>query len=574
MRRLVAALSLLLTAAMVLTGCVDIPESSSPQPIHAFDRKRPTNVVPSPRPDDDPETMARNFVKAMSDPTGGHRAARKFLTPQASQGWDDQGDMTVMRNVEITIDERTENAVRLRITGERTGELTSSGALRSAAGSIVLAVSLARIDGAWRINGDVPSGTVTDASQFLTAYRQVDLFYPDRTMTRLVADPRWLFGAEPDPSAVVNRLLAGPDSMLEGAVADGTVRGVSLLGPVTTTGNSIVVPLGDVSDADAKSRTALAAQIIWTLDDAGISGTYRIMADGAALVAGRSEGWRSADVSSFEPEPKRDQAPLHLVRDGVLTRLTGNRAVPVGGDFGGMRDITAAGISSDLSQAAVVVQRDGRSALMVGPYDGRAVEAADGATMTKPSYGAATDTGYVAVDGRPYQWIYDPATGSARSGPLDASAVTAIAPGPITAMQVSPDGVRVALIVGGRVLMAVISVNDRGVPSLTGVYELTPDLVGEAVGVAWSTAEILYITRRGEDTPVWRASIAGTQSYGLVSGNLKPPVVDIAASGTTVYVGDNRGVQQIGTGQVRPDQYWTAVGPEAGHGTVPVVPGR
>lgn len=574
MRRLTTLLALILAGAMVLTGCVDIPQSSAPQPIQAFDRKRPTNVVPAPKQSDDPETVARNFVKAMSDPTAGHRSARKFLTPAASQSWDDQGEMTVMRNVEVTIDERTENAVRLRITGDKTGVLSAEGTLRPEAGSLVIAVSLSRVQGAWRVSGDVPAGTVTDASQFLTAYRQVDLFFPDRTMTGLVADPRWLFGAEAEPTDVVNRLLGGPATMLDGAVAVGAARGVNLLSPVAVSNDVVTVSLGNVTDTDAKSRTVLAAQIVWTLDYAGISGTYRITADGAALVSGRDEGWRAADVNSFEPEPARRNQPLHLVRDGALTRLTGNRAVAVRGDFGSMRDIAAAAISADLSQAAAVVDRDGRRTLLVGPYDGRAVEAAGGTTMTTPSYGAATDTGYVAVDGRPYQWVYDPSTGSARSGPLDASAVAAVAPGPITDMRVSPDGVRVALIVGGRVLLAVISVNDRGVPSLTGVDPLSPDLVGEAVGVAWSTAKTLYIARRGEDTPVWRASIAGTQSYELVSGNLKPPVIEIAASGTTVYVSDNRGVQQIGTGQVRPDQYWTAVGPDAGHGAVPVVPGR
>ena len=574
MKRLARLLAVLLTGAMVLTGCVDIPESSSPQPIQAFDRKRPTNVVPAPKRSDNPETVARNFVKAMSDPAAGHRSARKFMTPEASQGWDDQGEMTVIRNVDVTIDERTENAVRLRITGDKTGVLSAEGSLHPEAGSVVIAVSLSKVRGAWRVSGDVPAGTFTDASQFLTAYRQVDLFFPDRTMTRLVADPRWLFGAEAEPSAVVNRLLGGPTAVLDGAVASGAARGVNLVGPVTTANDVLTVPLGNVTDTDAKSRTVLAAQIVWTLDYAGISGTYRITADGAALVSGRDEGWRSADVSSFEPAPSHKDQPLHLVRNGALTRMTGGRAVAVRGDFGTMRDISAAAISADLSQAAAVVDRGGRRTLMVGPYNGRAVEAADGATMTTPSYGAATDTGYVAVDGRPYQWIYDANTGSARSGPLDASAVAAVAPGPITDLQVSPDGVRVALIVGGRVLMAVISVNDRGVPSLTGVYEPAPDLVGEAVGVAWSTTKSLYIARRGEDTPVWRASIAGTQSYELVSGNLKPPVVHIAATGTTVYVSDNRGVQQIGTGQVRPDQYWTAVGPDAGHGAMPVVPGR
>lgn len=573
MRRLVTLLALLMGGVLVLSGCVDIPDSSSPQPIEAFDRQRPTNLVPSPRKGDDPEAVARSFLKAMSDPSAGHRAARKFLTASASEGWDDHGDMTVIRNVSITIDERTDNAVRLRVTGDKTGVLSSSGTLRPETGELMVALSLAKVKGAWRISGDVPSGSITDSAQFLTAYRQVDLFFPDRTMTRLVADPRWLFGTEPDPSALINRLLGGPTTVLAGAVAQGAGRGATLLGPVTVAGDLVTVPLGNVADSDAKSRTILAAQIIWTLDDAGISGTYRITADGAPLVADRDEGWRSADVSAFEPDPKEPVDPVHLIRDGALTRLTAGRAVPVAGELGASRNIISAGISADMTQAAAVIDRDGRRTLMVGPYGGTPIEAAAGREMTTPSFGPDVDSGYLAVDGKPVRWVYADG-GSVRSAPVDASAVTAAAPGPITDLQVSPDGVRVALVVGGRVLMAALSVNDRGVPSLTGVYPLAPDLAGEVVDVAWSTAKTLFIARAGDDVPVWRTSIAGTQPVEIVSGNLKPPVVELAASGTQVYAADNRGVQQIGTGTARPDQYWTALSQDAGIGTVAVVPGR
>ncbi|MGB3698062.1 MAG: LpqB family beta-propeller domain-containing protein [Gordonia sp. (in: high G+C Gram-positive bacteria)] len=574
MKRVTVLVAWLLSAALVLTGCVDIPVSSPPQPLQAFDRKRPTNIVPAPRRGDDPETVARNLLKAMSDPTAGHRSARKFLTAGASQRWDDQGDLTIVRDVGVVIDERTETAVRLRVSATKTGVLSPDGSLRPAAGPEIIALSLTRENGSWRINGDMHPGAVTDTSQFLTAYRQADLFFPDRTLTRLIADPRWFFGAEPDASVLVNRLLGGPSSGLEGAVALGAARGATLTGPATTSGDTVSIPLGNVGDADQRHRTMLAAQIVWTLDYAGISGTYRITADGAPLVAGREAGWRPADVSAVEPDSApRSADSVHLVRDGALTRLTGNRAVPVGGELGAGHDVESAAVSADLTRVAAVVVRDGQRTLMVGPYGGTPVAAVTGTSMTEPTFGTDADSGYVVVDGRPMQWVYDQASGTARSIPVDASAVAAVAPGPITDLRVSPDGVRVALVVGGRTMLAVISVNDVGAGSLTGVYPLTPGADGAAVGVAWATAKTLYVARLAVDVPVWKTSIVGTQPIELVSGNLKPPVVDIAASPTAVYVSDSRGVQQLGTAQVRPDQYWTAVGPDAGPGTVPVIPG-
>lgn len=572
--RLAGLLALLLSAAMVLTGCVDIPESSQPQPIQAFDRKRPTNIVPSPRKSDDPETVARNFLKAMADPVAGHRSARKFLTPGASQRWDDQGDLTIIQDVGVTIDERTATAVRLRVIGTKTGVLTPGGTLRPETGSETIALSLVRTDGAWRVNGDVPAGAITDSSQFLIAYRQADIYFPDRTVSRLVADPQWLYGTEPSASALVNRILAGPSPDLDGAVSQGAARGVTLIGPVTTTGDTVSVPLGNVADTDPKNRTALAAQIVWTLDYAGISGTYKITADGAPLVPGRDDGWRPADVSALEPEvEKRTADPVHLIHDGALTRLTGNRAVPVKGELGASRDIVAAAISADMTKSAAVVKRNERNVLLVGPYGGQQTEAATGAVISTPSFGADSNTGYMLVDGKPYQWIYDPATMSARSGPIDFAAIGAVQPGPITAMKVSPDGARVVLVVGGRTVMAVLAVNDVGVSSLAGVYRLTPDAEGTAVDVTWSTSKNLYIARTANDVPVWRTSIVGTPPVAMVSGNLKPPVLDITASPSTVYVTDTRGVQQLGTGEIRPDQYWTVLGPDAGPGSIPVIPG-
>ncbi|WP_035718504.1 LpqB family beta-propeller domain-containing protein [Gordonia shandongensis] len=575
-RRLIALLAALLAASVVLTGCVSIPDSSSPQPIQAYDRQRPTNIVPAPRKDDDPESVARNFVKAMSDPGDGHRAARRFLDPQAGRTWDDSGDLTVIRDVGVVIDERTENAVRLRVTGSKIGVLTPEGSLRQEDGDTVFALTLARRNGGqWRINGDVPHGTVTDSSQFLTAYRQVDLYYPDRTMTRLVADPRWFFGPDPDPSLIVGRLLAGPTPALSGAAGQGADRGSTLTSPVSVSGDDVSIALGNVADTDMRDRTVLAAQIAWTLDDAGVAGTYMITADGAPLVADHEDGWRTADVRSFDPDPDVDNAPtVHLVRDGALVRLAGGQAVPVPGEFGTSRDVRDAAISDDLSTMAVVVAREGRQVLSVGPYGGTTVEAVSGREVSRPSIGPDRMTGYALVDGKPVKWYFDPASGSARSVTLDVGAVAESAPGPITDLRVSPDGVRVALVVGGRLLVAVAVTNDRGVPALTGVENIAPTIDTPVIGAAWATAKTLYLAREGDESPVWRASITGTAPTELVSGNLKAPIRAIAASRRSVYVGDNRGVQQLGTVQARPDQYWTPVSRDAGAGSIPVIPER
>ena len=562
---------LLVVATAVSTGCVAVPDSSSPQPIEVFDRKDPLNAVPVPRRSDDPETLARNVLKAMADPSSGHRAARKFLTTAASGRWDDQGDTTVVDNVGVVVDERTEDAVRLRITADKVGTLTPTGQLLPATGPMVVPLSLTRLRGAWRIAGDLPRGAITDRAQFLTAYRQVDLYFPDRTMSRLVTDPRWMFGPSPVATDVVGMLLRGPASDLDGAVGTGADKGATLSGPVVVDGDTVTVDLENVTDDDTRNRTVLAAQLIWTLNGAGITGTYVLNADGAPLVPGHDGGWRTADVQSFDADPDSGPPPLHLVYEGALVRSTAGHAIPIPGPLGTTREVRAAAVTVDMSRAAAVLARRSREVLVEGPYGAPPVEVAAGREVTSPSYGAEPSEGYAIVDGRPIQWSLD-AQGTAGTIDLDVTEVTQKAPGPITAMSVSPDGVRVALVVAGRPVLAVVSINERGIPSLTGVRPAAIDIDTDVDDIAWSGPSVLYAVRAGTESPVMRIALAGGPSVGLVAGNLKPPLSSVAASEETVYVGDTQGVQQLGIGAGRPDQYWTGVSPDMDSGTVPVVP--
>nr|WP_183373222.1 LpqB family beta-propeller domain-containing protein [Gordonia humi] len=562
---------LLVIAAAVLAGCVSVPDSSAPQPIGTFSRKDPAGAVPVPRRSDDPETLSRNFLKAMADPSSGHRAARKFLTSTASGRWDDQGGTTIVDNVGVVIDERTESAVRLRITADKVGVLSDAGQLLPADGQMVMPVSLTRVRGSWRVSGDLPRGAVTDRGQFLIAYRQVNLYFPDRTMTRLVTDPRWLFGASTDPTDAVSLLLRGPSPDLAGAIGSGADRGASLSGQVTVDGDSVIVNLDNVSDDDTRNRTVLAAQLIWTLDSADVTGTYVLNADDAPLVPGHNGGWRTADVASFEPDSEHGPLPLHLVYKGALVRSTAGHTIPVPGELGATRDVRAAAVTVDSRRAAAVLARGPRPTLVEGPYGGEPTEIASGTTITSPSYGADQSTGYAIIDGRPIQWSYN-AQGAPSIVDLDVSAVRAAVPGPITALRVAPDGVRVALVVAGRPMLAALTTNERGVPSLTGVRPAALDIDTAVQDIAWSGSTVMYAVRSGDDSPVMRIALAGGPAVGLVAGNLKPPLTAVGAGEDTVYVADTQGVQQLGTGSGRPDQYWTAVTAEPVPDTIPVVP--
>ncbi|MFT3661379.1 MAG: LpqB family beta-propeller domain-containing protein [Gordonia sp. (in: high G+C Gram-positive bacteria)] len=570
-RRRRGVLAVLLVACLALTGCVAIPDSSSPQPVEEFRRTVATNLVPTPGRSDDPETLVRNFIKAMADPADGHRAARKFLTRGGSDRWDDQGEKTVLNELRVVVDERNESAVRLRVIGDRIGVLSSIGRLLPATGKMILPLILTRSGDRWRIAGDVPPGTITDATQFDATFRAAQVYFPDRTQTRLAGDPRWLFGAAVDPTELVSHLLAGPAPSLAGAVETAAGKDLELRGPVVHEDDTITVNLGGLGEADTRARTVLAAQLIWTLDEAGLRGTYMINVDGGALIPERADGWRTADVQAFDPEPESGEVSLHVVRHALL-RVAPSGTTPVGGPLGTADDLVSAAISADQARVAAVAERGGRRVLLQGLYGGEVSEVIGGAEIHTPSFGARTDVGYALVDGRPIQWTVDPGR-AGESRPrvvsLDISRVAAVEPGRITAFKVSPDGVRAALIVGGSVLFAALSTNDRGVPALTGVYVAAPDVGAPAVSIAWGGVATVYLARNDDDAPIMRVPVSGLPATALVSGNLKPPVRALAATRSKVYVGDSRTVMELGTASGSPDQYWTEVGRVA-WGSVPV----
>ncbi|MFW0784093.1 MtrAB system accessory lipoprotein LpqB [Gordonia sp. CPCC 206044] len=570
--------AVLLVVALLAAACGSIPDSSSPQPITSFARQAPTNAVPVPQPDMDPESLVRAFLKATADPDAGHGAARRFLTSASSEQWDDRGDMLVVDEINVFVDQRSEDAVRLRLIGDNVGTLKSDGQLLPATGRVETTLSLVRVGDEWRIDGPLPNGTMIDRSQFDAAYRAVTLYFTDRNRQRLVPDPRWLYsGQATEPTILLNHMIGGPASDLDGSVDSGFPNGAALHGPVSPlAGGGVRIELTGIGSVSVRDRTTIAAQIIWTLDAADIGGPYVINADGAPLIEERSSGWQTADVKSFDPNaaPTTDVG-LNVIKDGALLKVTDSGTVPVEGPLGSGRDVRSAAISADGSRAAAVLARRGagpRFDLTIGPYGSIAGSVMSGVSITRPSFGADADSVWAVVDGKPVQWAHDEAAGADRLTTVDASSIGTVAGGPISELQVSPDGVRVALIVGGQVVLAVVTTNAEGGVALSSPRVAAYNIGNRALSLDWASPTTLMVARDAVESPVVQLSINGTPAVGLLSGNLSPPVRAVVANQSTVYVGDTRGVLRLGSNNGQPDQYWTEVEPAMTPGTIPILP--
>ncbi|MAU84376.1 MAG: hypothetical protein CME34_21435 [Gordonia sp.] len=574
--RAVSTLAMMLALLCGLSACGSIPSSSSPQPITAFERQGPTNAVPVPQADMDPESLVRAFLKATADPDSGHEAARKFLTTTSSEQWDDRGDMLIIDEINIFVDQRSEDAVRLRLIGDNVGTLKTDGELLPATGRVETTLSLARVGDQWRIDGPLPNGTMLDRNQFETAYRGATLYFTNRSLEHLVADPRWFYsGKDTEATELLTRLIAGPAADLADAVDSGFPNGAALRGPVTALNDGGVrVELTGIGSSSTRDRTALAAQIIWTLDAADIGGPYVINADGGPLIPERAPGWQTTDVRSFDPTavPATDVG-LNIIRSGALLKVTDSGTVPVDGPLGSGTAVRSAVISADgETDAAVLARAERRFDLVVGPYGANPAVVTSGVSITRPSFGQDANAVWAVVDGQPVQWMRDESGDSERLIPVNADAIATVARGAITELQVAPDGVRVALIVGGQVVFAVVSTNADGGLSLTSPRIAAYNIGNRAVSLDWASPTTLMVARDTVESPVAQLSINGTPAVGLLSGNLSPPVRAVVADQSTVYVGDTLGVLRLGSSNGQPDQYWTEVEPAMAPDVIPVLP--
>ena len=84
-RLLTILVSLLCATGVVATGCATLPSSSSPQVIDTFAPASPDLSVPTPVPDQEPDLLVRDFIKASALADQRHAAARQFLTPEAAE---------------------------------------------------------------------------------------------------------------------------------------------------------------------------------------------------------------------------------------------------------------------------------------------------------------------------------------------------------------------------------------------------------------------------------------------------------------------------------------------------------
>ncbi len=575
--------------ALVVSGCATLPDSSSPQAIGTIDPTPPTTEVATPVPGREPDLLLRDFLQASTEPANRHVAARQFLTADMSARWDDAASATIVDKVDVRAESRKSDRASYVVGSNIVGYLDPGGVYRAADGDFEAKFTLVRSDGEWRI-AEMPDGVIMDRPRFLNSYERRSLYFVDPSGETVVPDPRWITGnPEQTAAQLIGLLVEGPKASLAAAVRN-LLEGVTVVGAVTKadgrTGQvgiglgGIRVDFQGIGAMSKEDRELLAAQVVWTLANADISGPYVLLADHQPLDERFPNGWTTADVASMNPLATSSATiGLHALLRGGLVGVAETGVTPVPGFFGAAGNLQSIALSHDGELVAAVAETGGvapqpAAQLVVGAYGADVAEpAVDGQSITRPTWSPDETSVWAAVNGMAVvRAVREPGTGRVTVVGVEAGALRAVG-GRITELRLSRDGVRAALIIDGRVYVATGVLTPTGECSLTNPREIGFGLGGPALSLDWSSPDTVVVSRAASDMPVVQIAVDGSRIDALPSRNLTPPVIAVEASTTAEFVADSRAVFQLNNRDPADDRYWREVPGLAGLTAIPVLPG-
>ncbi|SDC05190.1 Sporulation and spore germination [Geodermatophilus telluris] len=548
MRRLLPVLG----ALALLAGCSTVPTSSAPVQITEAPA-RPAGEVgiepAEPPPGGTPEEIVRGFVDAAASTVTGYPVARRHLAPEAADSWSGEGAITLVGPDYATV---TTDAGGVVMTGDLVGTVDSRGVFTGSAGeAYTREFTLVEVDGEWRITNP-PDGLLMLVPDFERLYDERAAYFLDPTEQRVVPDPRYLLTGDAQPTALVQRLVEGPSPALAAGVGN-PLQDRTLTRAATVSGSTVSVDLAGLTDLGAAELAQLCAQLVWTLDQVDGVTSVEVSSNGEPLTAqGIPAVQRTDDWAAFDPEAAPADADGHYLDAGRLMTDDGQPAPGPAGE--GAYGLTAAAVSADPRTSALTEMvgtsvSEGTATLLAGAYGGELAPQLTASRFSTPTVAATRPEFWVVRDETTVVRL--PAGGS----PQPVNAPTLPAQGRATALQLSPDGVRAAVVVsrgagGSTLLVGTVVRSDEGPVALRDLRPVAPRLTS-VVDVAWPTADrLMVLAGDGEEGAV--PYVVGVDGWGLTevatSGLPSPPTAVAAAPGQLPLVSAGGWVWQLSGG--------------------------
>ncbi|HIW91377.1 MAG TPA: GerMN domain-containing protein [Candidatus Corynebacterium avicola] len=583
------------TAVMVpllltpLAACTTLPGSSTPEAVSSYAPVPDADDLPGPDDSQDPYQMLRDFYLAATHPGSNREAAKEFLSSDAEDNWVDGESTMILDQLDINATSAVSgDTLTYMVRGTIIGQLGTGGVFRPESTPYEEEIELTRHGDGWRIDS-LPDGVVMDRADFQSTYQARNLYFLDPTRSFLVPDRRWVYSQQENIGfSLVSLLGWGPrDTMAEASEsafpeADGVKTSVDEDGTFT-------VELTGVAELSAGDREALAAQIIWTLAEADIRGPYRILADGVAMTEEGREDWTVRDVADFAPSGE-ERTLTQAVQNGSILSIEDGVAEPIAGWTG--QNVAWASTSARTERiAAVTNDGDDRQELLVGKPEEEPETLTSAGNLTRPSWTGDGSSLYVVADGQRVRKYVSAGTDSdPEEIHVDASELDSLGMrgSRMSVFNVSRDGTRAVVLINRRMFIVPIieetqdsedsgDSGESGDSDNTTTVKLgTPTEIGQRLGdtvqdVDWREDGTLLVGTNDQDAPAWVVSSDGSEAVQLSSRNVTPPVVRVAAAGSTMYVLDDRAVMQLDLDD-SDSRFWREVSSLQGSRAIPIVP--
>ena len=511
-RPLLTALAALLVAALSATGCVSMPTggpvSSYPVTQGQDAQDQPyVQIVPQPPGAGwSPTQIVQGFLTASASFGDYSQVARQYLTPPLQKTWNPYWsasvyasgpDPTGPTNLSAKATQAT-----VRITGDRQAALQGYGNYSVASSSSSSSQDslgpqprfrLSKVDGQWRISA-APSELLLTSASFRYDYQLSNLYFFDPTGQYLVPDPVYVpLQARPSDlmNGLVSDLITQPDDWLSGgATKTAFPKGTKISG-VSLDGVTAVVDLtgSAITKASPGVMEQVSAQLLSTLAGSAQSGStgqgvqsVEVELNGKPWIPPGAQGSNPVQLTGtgkWNPAPGDSQQFYYVNSEGYLTSQTGTTGKPV----------SLAKIGTGYSQIAVSPDGTYVAALRgAALYTGLI-----GGTLTKRSgsyvamsWGVSDDLWASQGD----EIVEFRGTANARQplGQMVAVNVPTENPDPqFTALQVAPDGVRVAIVIQGNELtFGAISGQDGPSPQIAlSLVQSSPVNATTFTGLTW-----------------------------------------------------------------------------------------
>jgi hypothetical protein len=515
-------------AFVVATGCAGVPDSG---PVHVGEAVPADGglsqtdirvLPPPPEPGMSPRALVSAFLRATVDPDDDYAVARAYLangTTWSTSGITtyDQGATTLSRLGADTVSMHT----------QQVGMIDSRGDYVAQPRELTHRFTVVRQGGQWRISR-LPAGVLLATVDAERSLQVATVYYLNRSETALVPEQLLVDPEQPGlATTLVRALLSGPVSPLTLAARTAAPAGTQLLGnvPIDTDGVADVDLSGPQTQTSPDTLAKFAAQLVWTLHQITEVTAVQLSIEGVPLAApGFPRLLTTARWESYNPST----APVVPGALYIHDRRVDAIGEPVPPALATLTGVQAPAVSADGTTVAALRSVPGGVQLLAGPYSGPTRVRLSATRITPPSFDPSGDV-VVAADSPTGRRIVELTTDGKT---VRVHAPASVLAGPVSDLLISPDGTRVAMVLGvpgaGRLVVGLLAV-DHGQPSIVGVHQVLPS-TSDVQGLAWNGPGVIVTTTRSgaSGRTVLASDTDGYSPHDLSVTRVPGPPVQVA----------------------------------------------